>query len=450
MTVWNDLAGNLPQSLHQRNLPACKKPDKSTLIRADGCAPPAAAGPKPVFRCVNDAPGMANDNTPDQLNRNLIAAIWKEGIVSAPGVQDAFRHVARHVFLPDFPLETVYSDVAIPLKFDHAGFVVASSSQPTMMAIMLDQMRLKPGDNVLEIGTATGYNAAIMAHIVGQHGYITSIEIDKDLAQQAEKNLSRARFSDVRVVNADGAYGYLPRAAYDHIIATAGVWDIPPAWIRQLKDTGCLLAPIWVNGMQVSALFNQEEGGTLLSTDNRGCSFVYVRGEEAVPDMRRQIGSTSLYIVSNAAPHIDTVRLQMLLSDDYEFVNIEPRLNAAEYWTGAQASILLNMPHNASFFLYHVNEDMQAYGISGRGIGILMPGSAVFAPYEERGVAHVFGGSEALMLLQSLLSKWMAQGRPTMKQLRLRLYPRNGVPPEITTGILYERKYHWLHVWQAE
>ena len=93
-----------------------------------------------------------------------------------------------------------------------------------MMAIMLQQLGLGAGMNVLEIGTASGYNAALIKHVLGEHGHVTSLEIDRDLAEQARENLYSAGYSDVPVVNRDGVSGYEPRAQYDRIIATAGVW----------------------------------------------------------------------------------------------------------------------------------------------------------------------------------------------------------------------------------
>ena len=391
---------------------------------------------------------MTAANPPENLNNQLISAIWKEGMVRASGVQDAFRKMPRHLFLPDVPLEEVYKDQAIPLKYDRAGRLISSCSQPTMIATMLDQLRLKPGDNVLEIGTASGYNAALMSCIVGQAGHVTSIEIDKDLATQAERNLSRAKVVDVRVVHADAASGYLPRAAYDHIVATAGVWDIPQTWVRQLKDGGNLLVPIWVDGIQLSAKFRKQVDGTLLSEDNRSCAFVYMRGEEAAPNLMRQIGSTSLYVVSDDVPLIDTVRLHTLLSDDHDLINIEPRLKPRPYWSGLQLYLMMNTPITAQFFLYTVADDRAAYGLKGQGIAVLLPSSAVFAPYDEMGVIHGFGGSEAAVLLQELVNQWIAEGRPSLEQLRLRLIPKTNTAPIADIGRIYDRRYHLLQLWQ--
>lgn len=390
---------------------------------------------------------MPAANEPDGLNRQLIAAIWKEGLVNVPGVQDAFQRVPRHLFLPHVPLEKAYADQAVPLKYDRNGRMVSSCSQPTMMAVMLDQLRLKAGDNVLEIGTASGYNAAIMQRIVGLQGYVTSIELDRDLADQAIKNLARARVPDVRVVHADGAFGYLPRAAYDHIIATVGVWDVPPVWIRQLKENGSLVVPLWVDGMQVSACFRRQPDGSLLSSDNRSCAFVTMRGEEASPNFTCAVGSSGLMLTSDTAPALDTARLHTLLSNDHDLVNIEPRLNARDYSSGLQMYLALNAPSAAHFFVYSVGDTMNAYGLSGRGVGLVMPGSAVFASYEEVGAVHVYGGSEAFENLQALISQWAAAGRPSIKTLRLHLMPHDDHISVPTRGKRFRRRHHDLHLW---
>jgi protein-L-isoaspartate(D-aspartate) O-methyltransferase len=393
---------------------------------------------------------MSNETQAYQLNQKLISAIWKEGMVRAMGVQEAFNAVPRHLFMPDLPLEQVYEDRALPLKYDNSGLLISSCSQPTMIAIMLDQMRLKTGDNVLEIGSASGYNAALMKHIVGTHGNVTTIELDPELAKFANNNLNRARMSDVKVVNADGAYGYLPRAAYDHIVATVGVWDIPPSWIKQLKDGGVLLAPITVDGMQVSAKFTRQADGSLLSVDNRGCAFVYMRGDEGFADIRQQVGSSTLTIVSESAKEaIDTVRLQTLLRADAEIANIEPRLKPQEFWRGLQVYLLMHMPTTAQFVLYTVAEELQSFGLQGHGMAIIMAGSAVFVPYTEIGVAHYFGGSDAFVLLQNLIDQWIKDQRLGMESLRLQLVAK-GTPAPTHVNKVYSRRHHDLWVWMEK
>ena len=133
------------------------------------------------------------------LNQTLIDDLKNKGLIRSPGVEAAFRAVLRHHFLPGTPLKEVYSDRAISAKQDEEGKWISSSSQPAIMAIMLEQLGLQPGHKVLEIGTGPGYNAALMAHIVGESGQVVTVEIDQDLADAAQKHLRTAGFDRVRV-----------------------------------------------------------------------------------------------------------------------------------------------------------------------------------------------------------------------------------------------------------
>jgi len=104
-----------------------------------------------------------------QLQHALVDKLVKEERLTNPAVETAFRTVPRHLFLPDTDIEVVYQDDAIATKHDELGVAISSSSQPAIMAIMLEQLELQPGQNVLEIGAGTGYNAALMGHLVGEH-----------------------------------------------------------------------------------------------------------------------------------------------------------------------------------------------------------------------------------------------------------------------------------------
>src|SRR5688572_26508214 len=283
-------------------------------------------------------------NQVKRLWRAMLTSMKKEGALETEGVAAAFSTVPRHLFLPNLPLEEVYSDKAIGLKHDASGLLTSSSSQPSMMAIMLNQLGLKEGDNVLEIGTASGYNAAIMKQIVGDTGRVTSIEIDEELAKQAAINLQHAKYGSVVVVHGDGAQGYSPRAAYDHILSTVGIWDVPPAWIQQLKPRGTIVAPIVIDGVQVSAKFVLQDDGTALSLDNRPCAFVYMLGQYAGPDFRRQVGSSSLYISADDVQNIDTAALHTLLSDDHEYCQFDSQLTVNDFWYGYQLYLMIHEP----------------------------------------------------------------------------------------------------------
>jgi protein-L-isoaspartate(D-aspartate) O-methyltransferase len=150
----------------------------------------------------------------------------------------AFRVVPRHLFLPEVESERTYRDEAIVTKRSPEGWSISSSSQPTVMAVMLEQLDVGCGQHVLEIGAGTGYNAALLTHLVGETGEVTTIDIDEDLAEQARQNLTVVDVRGVSVVCADGAAGWPDGAPYDRIILTVGAWDLAPAWADQLSAGG--------------------------------------------------------------------------------------------------------------------------------------------------------------------------------------------------------------------
>src|SRR5712691_4736152 len=171
------------------------------------------------------------------LHQALVDQLKRLDCIGTPHVEAAFRAVPRHLFLPGTPLDRVYSDEAIPTKHLD-GATVSSSSQPAIMAFMLEQLQLQPGHRVLEIGAGTGYNAALMAHIVGDTGRVVTVDLDEDLVASAREHLAAAGVNHVQVVCGEGGLGCPDGAPYDRIILTVGPSDILPAWREQLKPDG--------------------------------------------------------------------------------------------------------------------------------------------------------------------------------------------------------------------
>src|SRR5438445_2890424 len=139
---------------------------------------------------------------PVALHQALVDQLRQAGCIRSTHVEAAFRAVPRHPFLPGVPLDLVYRDEAIPIK-ELDGATVSSSSQPAIMAVMLEQLEIQPGHRVLEIGAGTGYNAALMAHIVGDTGQVVTVDLDDDLVVSAREHLEAAGFSHVQVVCGD-------------------------------------------------------------------------------------------------------------------------------------------------------------------------------------------------------------------------------------------------------
>src|SRR5262245_2355357 len=221
----------------------------------------------------------------------LLDQVREQGAATDPLVLDALRTVPRHLFLPDLSPEQACKDEAIVTKRDEGGRPISSSSQPTIMAIMLDQLGVKRGQRVLEIGAGTGFNAALLAHIVGGQGRVTSVDLDADTIERARENLDAAGCPDVVLVTGDGALGHAEGAPYDRIIATVGVWDLAPAWRDQLVRDGRLVVPIDLHGVQRTVAF-EPDGDHWTSLSAQPCGFMRMRGAFAGPERNYRISAT--------------------------------------------------------------------------------------------------------------------------------------------------------------
>jgi protein-L-isoaspartate(D-aspartate) O-methyltransferase len=167
----------------------------------------------------------------------LVDALVSAGAITSSKVEAAFRAVPRHLFVPHVDVQGAYRNEAIPTKLID-GRAVSSASQPSIVATMLEQLDVRPGQRVLEIGAGTGYNAALVAQLVGPSGRVVTIDIDEDIVADAQDHLAAASIDGVDVICGDGGLGYPPEAPYDRIVLTVGALDITPAWWDQLGSGG--------------------------------------------------------------------------------------------------------------------------------------------------------------------------------------------------------------------
>ena len=206
--------------------------------------------------------------------RRLIEALVAAEDIRTPAVRAAFEKVPREVFVPEDKLGDTYKDTPLPLP---AGQTI---SAPSMIAIMLEEGEFRPGHHVLEIGAGSGYNAALLAELVGPDNVVT-IERHAELVEVARANLRRAGYH-VEVVLGDGSLGYPPRAPYDRIIATAGAPRLPRGWGRQLRAGGRIVAPLGPSTFhQVLTVADKQADGTLRTRQGVECAFVPLIGAEA-------------------------------------------------------------------------------------------------------------------------------------------------------------------------
>ncbi|MGH8791255.1 MAG: methyltransferase, FxLD system [Stackebrandtia sp.] len=198
-------------------------------------------------------------------------------------VADAMRKVPRHLFVPDASLKEAYTDDTVVTRRDAEGVATSSASAPWLVGKMLDQLQLRPGMRVLEIGAGTGYNGALISEMVGADGHVTSVEITADVADDARRAHVSAGATNIDVICGDGQLGYAPNAPYDRIVVTAGAWEIPPAWADQLTPDGVLVVPLRMRGLTRSVEFIRD-GQVWRSRSAVNCGFMPVTGDGAMPE----------------------------------------------------------------------------------------------------------------------------------------------------------------------
>ena len=214
-----------------------------------------------------------------ELRNLLVKELVSQRAISSQTVRRAFEEVPRHLFVPRVDIATAYSNRPISIRWDEE-IPISSSSQPRMMAIMMEQLNLEPGSRVLEIGAGTGYNAAILAHVVGETGRVITMDIDQDIVDEAAGNLAKTGCGNVKAICGDGFEGFPGDQPYDRITVTVGAYDISPHWVDQLKEGGVMVVPLWFKGFFLSVALEKREG-ELRSLSASPCTFIPIRGRIA-------------------------------------------------------------------------------------------------------------------------------------------------------------------------
>ncbi|MFZ5809955.1 MAG: protein-L-isoaspartate(D-aspartate) O-methyltransferase [Chloroflexota bacterium] len=205
-----------------------------------------------------------------QQREEMVAETIQARGITNPDVLAAMRTVPRHQFVPDEYLDNAYADHPLPIGYGQ------TISQPYIVAWMTALLDLQAGERVLEIGTGSGYQAAILAQL----GYVEvySIEIIPELAQSAAERLQRLGYSKVQVKQGDGYYGWSEAAPFDAIIVTAAPDHLPPPLVAQLKEGGRIVIPIGPPGSYQTLWKFVKEKGEIRAFDLGGVAFVPLTG----------------------------------------------------------------------------------------------------------------------------------------------------------------------------
>jgi protein-L-isoaspartate(D-aspartate) O-methyltransferase len=189
-------------------------------------------------------------------------------------VLEVMRHVPRHRFvLPEDQAEA-YENKPLPIGQDQ------TISQPLMVALMAQMLKLTGTEHVLEVGTGSGYGAAVLAELARD---VVTIERHADLAEHAQATLTELGYANVTVVVGDGSEGYSPAAPYDRILVAAASPHVPEALIEQLALNGRLILPVGEPGLQTLTVITKDAEGRAFTHEHGSCAFVPLIGAQGWP-----------------------------------------------------------------------------------------------------------------------------------------------------------------------
>ncbi len=196
--------------------------------------------------------------------RHMVETQLRARGIHDPRLLDAMTSVPRHEFVEARYRDQAYEDHPLPID---AGQTI---SQPYIVALMLELLQLDSSSKVLEIGTGSGYQAAVLSQLAG---YVYTVERHPELAQQAAETLSRLGLNNVSVVTGDGSGGLPEQAPFDAIVVAAAAPQIPPALFQQLCEGGRMIIPVGPPEAQELQFIRKQEGKALI-TVREGCRFV--------------------------------------------------------------------------------------------------------------------------------------------------------------------------------
>jgi protein-L-isoaspartate(D-aspartate) O-methyltransferase len=366
------------------------------------------------------------------LRLGLVEQLEDARAVRTARVRAAFLQVPRELFVAAFAesegLEAVYSNRLIVTKRDRDGVPISSSSEPQIMAAMLEALQLEEGMRVLEIGTGSGYNAALLKSIVGRAGRVVTVDLDAELARAARRALRTGGYA-ARVVVGNGVEAYAPAAPYDRIVVTASTPRVPRAWLDQLREGGLLEVPLRLRAEGALAITTfQRSGEALVSTAVVPGRFMPLRGDPVaaplpppVLTMRSRLGSGRAVVTRLGGSSL--ARLSPGARDRVIAVAAtRPRtrrlaVRAASWPLGLYLS--LELPERAAVLRY---ADL-AIGLVGRGGRSLAFLEGKWEggdrPTPQRLLAY--GEVDAEERLLSALDRWVSRGRPGSDRLRVRI-----------------------------
>ncbi len=397
--------------------------------------------------------GPIPDDHAAGLRHVLVESLVEKGAIVTPPVRDAFASVPRHLFAPNVNVETAYADQPVFIRWDD-GIPISSSTQPTMMAFMAEQLRLEPGSRVLEIGAGTGYNAAILAHVVGESGKVITADIDQDIVDEAAGNLSNAGCSSVVAVCRDGFEGFAAGQPYDRIMVTVGAQDVSPHWVEQLRDGGIMVVPIWFRGYRLSVALEKRDG-VLESLSASPCMFIPIRGsadrtEGYFPVGNPLGGSRQMYMGMERDDPNHRRLLEKLFAREGQLLDIGRSMEGQFHTQDLSSGLYMFLTTDPRINVVHWESGDGLFQGAGYALTDLETMSAAVLSDGHPDRVMVYGDDAVYDTLIGLIDRWDQIGRPSIRDLRIRAF--TSPPLSVPDGhwvVAKRSPYTWVLSWDG-
>jgi protein-L-isoaspartate(D-aspartate) O-methyltransferase len=364
---------------------------------------------------------------------------------------NAFMETPRHLFVTRYRhwgtkqwhdvgaenlqehLGTLYADGVLILFGDDDNDVPSTISQPSFVLRMLELLQLKPGQKVFELGTGSGWNAALMGRLVGEEGHVYSLEIIPEMARAASDALRLLGLKNVDVIAGDGGDGFAPAAPYDRAIFTAGAHDLPRAFHEQMIEGGLLLAVVQSEGGGDTLFLLRKEQDHFTSLEAMPCGFVQLTGRHRVDDL-------------------DPVTIETL--PEWEELG-KREISRIPFWWGGKGTAMWRTLGIRSF-LGIVEPSFRAFKVAKSdtqpreehyfGLVLREERSLVLAKDD---ALIAYGSAAARERLLERVRQWVDLGMPTAASLALRIYPSD-VPVTCGTHQWLVKRNESQFLWSRE
>ena len=332
-------------------------------------------------------------------------------------------------------LATLYRDWSLALFGDDDDPGPSTISQPSLVLKMLDILQLESGHTVLELGAGSGWNAALIARLVGPEGRVYSLEIIPEVARQAAENLAALDIHNAQVIEGDGGEGHVPGGPYDRVVFTAGTYDLPQPLFEQMKDGGLMLVVIKTQGGLDNLFLLRKTQDHFESVESRAVGFVPLTGK---------------YSMSS----LDPIFIEILP----EWAELrQQEVSETPFWWGGKGSaeFVARTAGIRSFLsiaepFFRVFKTLKATGsaVEERYFGLLdRENGCLVIARDDRLIAY--GNEAAKDRLLQRVHQWVDLGMPSAASFDLRVYP-SGHAPEAGANQWIIRRNESDFLWSLE